>query len=110
MNSQMMSQAKEPTSTTKPAVDGPVQGVTPTTNTDNLFAAARQLASTTKELTFMTKSKVEAMLKKVNEKASTAMKPYSIGQWSLNSKNLMEDEDYTRIYNMLSRFYESAFE
>lgn len=66
-------QAKEPSPTIEPANWWSIQGVTPTTNADNLSAIGRQLVSTIEEpATFMTSAEIEIMLRKENEKASTS--------------------------------------
>lgn len=63
-----MNQAKVPMLVVEPMTDEPVQGAT-VTNGDNLSAAGRRPVSVAEEPTvFMTRSKVDAMLRRDKEK------------------------------------------
>lgn len=73
MNPQI-NQATEPTPSVELEVDDSVQNVTPITNTGNLSTVAKRPVSTMEKPTaFMTRLKVEALLKKEKEKAYVSM-------------------------------------
>lgn len=100
-------QAKEPIPVAQSVIDDLVQGVTPA-NINNLFITARQLVSAIEEpVAFMTRSEIEAILRREKEKASVssicldvkpsyavefASKPSGWGILLTNFKSLMEED------------------